>query len=66
MVVEEAHSADTAGGVGRCDSKAVYLVRGSVVSLSFVEPNKRDRPRKPDEPAPRHAPGNGFWHLFLP
>ena len=23
---------------------AVYLVRGSVLSLSFVEPNKRDRP----------------------
>jgi hypothetical protein len=37
---------------------AVYLVRGSVLSLSFVEPHKRDRPRKSDEPDPRHAPGN--------
>jgi hypothetical protein len=39
---------------------AVYLVRGSVLSLSFVEPKKRDRPKKPDEPAPRHMPGNGL------
>ena len=30
-------------------------VGGSVLSLSFVEPNKRDRPKKPDEPDPRHA-----------
>jgi hypothetical protein len=41
----------------RGDSEAVYLVRGSVLSLSFVEPNRRDRPKKPDAPAPRHAPG---------
>jgi len=37
---------------------AVYLVRGSVLSLSFVEPNKPDRPTRPDEPTPRHAPRN--------
>src|SRR5712692_4022349 len=39
------------GGEG--DSEAVYLVRGSVLSLSFVEPNKPDRPDKPNPP---HAP----------
>jgi len=38
---------------------ALYLVRGSVLSLSFVEPHKRDRPRKSDEPDPCHAPRNG-------
>jgi len=43
---------------------AVYLVRGSVLSLSFVEPHKRDRPRKSDEPDPRHALRNGFGHRF--
>jgi hypothetical protein len=42
-------------------SLALRKSRGSVLSLSFVEPNKRDRPKKPDEPAPRHAPGNGFF-----
>jgi hypothetical protein len=26
--------------------------------LSFVEPHARDRPKKPDEPNPRHAPRN--------
>ncbi len=30
----------------------------AVLSLSFVEPNKRDRPDGPDEPDPRHAPRN--------
>ena len=45
------------GGV-KGDSEAVYLVRGSVLSLSFVEPNIRDRPKKPDGPDPRHAPRN--------
>ena len=25
--------------------RAVYLVRGAVLSLSFVEPNTRDRPK---------------------
>ena len=44
----------------RGDSEAVYLVRGSVLSLSFVEPHTRDRPKTPDEPAPRDAPRNGF------
>jgi hypothetical protein len=44
----------------------VYLVRGSVLSLSFVEPHKRERPKKPDEPAPRHAPRNvGLQDLVL-
>ena len=43
---------------GRGDSEAVYLVRGAVLSLCFVEPNTRDSPKKPDEPAPRHAPQN--------
>jgi hypothetical protein len=36
--------------------RAAYLVRGTVLSLSFVEPNKWDRPNRRDEPAPRHAP----------
>ena len=46
-------------------SEAVYLMRGSILSLSFVEPNKpekpdrRDEPERPDGPAPRHAPRNG-------
>jgi hypothetical protein len=30
--------------------RAVYLVRGSVLSLSFVEPNKPNEPNRPDEP----------------
>ena len=45
--------------LGEGDSEAVYLERGAGWSRSFVEPNKRDRPKKPDEPDPRHAPGNG-------
>lgn len=32
--------------------RAVYPVRGSVWSLLFVEPHKRDRPKKLDAPAP--------------
>jgi hypothetical protein len=39
-------------------------VRGSVLSLSFVDPNKRDRPKKPDGPDPRHAPQNSECLLF--
>ena len=35
---------------------STILVRGAVWSRSFVEPHARDRPKKPDEPAPRHAP----------
>src|SRR5437899_12978603 len=35
---------------GESDSESVYLVRGSVLSLWFVEPNKRDRPTRPDGP----------------
>ena len=31
-------------------------MRGSVLSFSFVEPTKRDRPNKPDEPDSSHAP----------
>ena len=46
------------GGEG--DSEAIYLMRGSVLSLSFVEPHKQDRPEKPEEPAPRHS-----FHLLL-
>src|SRR5687767_6266292 len=50
----------------RCSKKQVghrlvYLVRGSVLSLSFVEPHTGDKPKKPnksDEPDPRHAPRN--------
>ena len=38
------------------DSRAVYLVRGSILSFLFVKPNKRDRPDRPDKPDPRHAP----------
>ena len=44
---------------GRGDSEAVYLLRGSVLSLSFAEPHKRDTPARPDEPDLRHVPGNG-------
>jgi len=33
------------------DSRTVYLVCGSVLSLSFVEPNRPD---------PRHVPQTGF------
>lgn len=36
--------------------QAVYLERGAGWSRSFVEPSKRERPKKPDEPDPRHAP----------
>jgi len=36
--------------------QGVYLVRGSALCLWFVKPNKRDRPKKPAEPDPRHAP----------
>ena len=44
MVVEEAHSADTAGGVDRCDSKAVYLVAGlSCLSRSSNQTNETDQ-----------------------
>jgi len=39
--------------------QGVYLVRGFVLSLWFVKPNKRDRPKKPAEPDPRHAPREG-------
>ncbi|HMF86152.1 MAG TPA: hypothetical protein VK598_07355 [Nitrospiraceae bacterium] len=35
------------------------------MSLSFVEPNKRDGPKKPDEPDPRHARRNGFGHILF-
>jgi len=51
-------------GEGRGDSEAVYLVRGAGWSFSFVEPHTRDRPKKPDEPAPRHAPRNVDNRLF--
>jgi hypothetical protein len=47
------------GGEG--DSQGVYLVRVFVLSLSFVKPNKRERPTRPDEPNPRYAPRYGFW-----
>jgi hypothetical protein len=50
--------------VVRGNSEAVYLVRGSALFLWFVEPHKRDRPKKPDEPDPYHAPRNGFSYLF--
>jgi hypothetical protein len=41
-------------------------VRGSGLSLSFVESHKRDRPKKPDEPDLRHAPRNvGLQDLTL-
>jgi len=53
------------GRVG--DSEAVYLVRKSVLSLSFVEPHKRDKPNKPDRPdepdlhhAQRREPGTFY------
>jgi hypothetical protein len=46
---------------GRGDSETGYLVRGSVLSLSFVEPNKPNKPDRPDKPAPCHAPRNGFF-----
>jgi len=46
------------GKGGEGDSEAVYLVRGSVLSLSFVESNKRDRSTRPDELNPYHVPQN--------
>lgn len=42
------------GGEG--NSEAVSLMRGSVLSLLFVELHKQDRPKKPEEPDLRHAP----------
>ncbi len=47
------------------DSEAVHLVRGAFWSRSFVEPHTGDRPKKPDEPAPRHAPRKGSDPLVL-
>ena len=38
--------------------EAVYMVRGSVLFLSFIEPNTRDRPTKFDRPVPHDAPRN--------
>jgi hypothetical protein len=39
----------------RGQARRVYLVRGFVLFIVFVEPNK---PKKRDEPDPRHAPRN--------
>ena len=50
---------------GRGDSEVVYLVRESVLSLSFVEPHTRDRLKKPDEPASRHAQRNESGHILF-
>ena len=36
-------------------------IGGTGWSLSLVEPHTRDRPKKSDAPAPRHAPGNETW-----
>ena len=50
------------GKGGEGDSEAVYLMRGSVLSLVFIEPNKPERldePDRPNRPAPRHAPRSG-------
>jgi hypothetical protein len=41
-------------------------MRGSVLSLSFMEPNNRDRPKKPDRPDPRNAPQMGPNTDFFP
>jgi hypothetical protein len=49
---------------GEGDSEAVYLVRGPVLSLMFVAPHTRDRPKQPDEPDPHHAPRNGLQNRF--
>ena len=65
MVVEEERSAESWGRGGEGDSEAVYVVRRAVLSRSFVEPHTRDRPKQPDEPAPRHAPRNGSRRSFL-
>lgn len=47
---------ETMGECGvRGNSEAIYLVRGSVWSISFLEPNKPDRPERPNEPDPRPA-----------
>jgi len=40
--------------------RAAYLVRGSVLSLSFVEPSKRNWPTRSDGPDLCHAPLTGF------
>jgi hypothetical protein len=52
---------------GEGDSEAVYLVRGPVLSLMFVKPNKRDkldRAERPNEPDPHHAPRNALQSRF--
>jgi hypothetical protein len=46
----------------RGNSEAVYPVRRSILSLTFIEPSKPERPNRPD---PRQALRNGAWHLFL-
>jgi hypothetical protein len=43
-------------------TEAVYPERGSLLSLSFVEPNKPDEPTEPD---PRHAPRNDFGRILF-
>ena len=41
-------------------------IDGAVLSLSFVEPYKRDIPKKPNGPDLRHAPQNvGLQDLTL-
>lgn len=55
-------------GVGIVLSFKKVLVNAPVCLVSsFVEPNTREGPRKPerpDEPDPRHAPGN-IWYFHL-
>jgi hypothetical protein len=53
---------------GEGDSEAVYLVRGPVLSLMFVKPNKRDKLDTTEgshEPAPHQAPRNGLRSRFV-
>jgi len=45
--------------------RTVYLVRGAGWSPWFVEPHTRDRPKKPDEPDPRHAPRSGPGSILV-
>lgn len=41
-------------------------MRGSVLSLSFVESKKPDKPDRPNEPPPRHAPRNVGLQALIP
>jgi len=49
---------ELSGQAANDDSGRFIRTAGPVLSLSFVEPHKRDRPTRPDWPGSRHAPRN--------